>query len=76
MFSTQSENCIPINFVNIFDIISSFAAELGEPKIGISGKGLKVQLNLLETTAVTLSSISTHFNLFKKKAVGKQCGKG
>ena len=38
MFSTQSESCIP--FVNIFYIISLFAAELEEPKIGISGKGL------------------------------------
>ena len=28
-------------FVHIFDIISLFAAELEEPKIGISGKGLK-----------------------------------
>ena len=28
-------------FVNIFDIISLFAAELEEPKIGISGKGLR-----------------------------------
>ena len=27
-------------FIHIFDIISLFAAELGEPKIGISGKGL------------------------------------
>ena len=27
-------------FVNIFDIISLFAAELEEPKIGIQGKGL------------------------------------
>ena len=27
--------------VNIFDIISFFAAELKEPKIGMSGKGLK-----------------------------------
>ena len=27
-------------FVNIFDIISLFAAKLEEPKIGISGKGL------------------------------------
>ena len=26
-------------FVNIFDIISLFAAELEEPQIGISGKG-------------------------------------
>ena len=29
-------------FVNIFDILSLFAAELEEPKIGISGKGLTV----------------------------------
>ena len=28
-------------FVHIFDIISLFAAESEEPKIGISGKGLK-----------------------------------
>ena len=27
-------------FVHIFDITSLFAAELDEPKIGISGKGL------------------------------------
>ena len=27
-------------FVHIFDIISLFAAEFEEPKIGISGKGL------------------------------------
>ena len=27
-------------FVNIFDIISLFASELKEPKIGLSGKGL------------------------------------
>ena len=27
-------------FVHIFDIISLFAAELEEPKIGISGEGL------------------------------------
>ena len=33
----QSENCIPI-FVHILDIISLFAAELEELKIGISGK--------------------------------------
>ena len=38
MFSTQSDNCTP--FVHIFDIIFSFAAELEEPEIGISGKGL------------------------------------
>ena len=33
MFSTQSENCIPI--FNIYDIISLFAVELEESKIGI-----------------------------------------
>ena len=38
--------CFPLNqitvslFVHIFDIISLFAAELEEPEIGISGKGL------------------------------------
>ena len=38
MFSPQSDNCIPI--YTYFYIISSFAAEFEEPKIGISGKGL------------------------------------
>ena len=38
MFSFQSDNCTP--FVNIFDIIFLFAAELEEPKIGIWGIGL------------------------------------
>ena len=33
MFSTKSENCILI--FNIYDIISLFAAELQEPKIGM-----------------------------------------
>ena len=43
MFFTQSEHCIPISpFVNIFHII--FAAELEEPKTGISGKGLTYSL--------------------------------
>ena len=32
-------------FVHIFDIISVFAIELEEPKIGISGKGLKTKLD-------------------------------
>ena len=31
-------------FVNIFDIISLFAAGLEEPKIGISGKGLTLAI--------------------------------
>ena len=34
-------------FFQIFDIISLFAVELEEPKIGISGKGLKLQIVLL-----------------------------
>ena len=37
--STQSDNCTP--FVHILDIIFLVAAELEEPKIGISGKGLR-----------------------------------
>ena len=37
MFSTQ---IIESPFVHIFDTISLFDAELEEPKIGISGKGL------------------------------------
>ena len=44
MFSTQSENRIP-PFVNIFDIISLFAAEMEKPKIGMWGKGLKKVYN-------------------------------
>ena len=40
MFSTQTENIFP--FVKILDIISLFAAELEEPKIGMWGKGLKI----------------------------------
>ena len=43
MFSTQSDNCIP--FVHAYDIISLFAAELEQPKIGISGKGFKFTEN-------------------------------
>ena len=39
MFSTQ---IIVSPFVHIFDIISSFAAELEEPKICMWGKGLEI----------------------------------
>ena len=39
MVSTQSENCISI--CQYFEVISLFSAELEEPKIDISGKGLK-----------------------------------
>ena len=34
-------------FVHIFDIIALFIAELEEPKIGILGQGLKVQIRLM-----------------------------
>ena len=33
-------------FVHIFDIISLFAAELEEPKIGVSGKELRKKWNI------------------------------
>ena len=36
-------------FVNIFDIVSLFAAELEEPKTGISSNGLKQNLKHLST---------------------------
>ena len=39
MFSTQSDNCMPL-LSTFFDIISLFAAVLEEPEIAISGKGL------------------------------------
>ena len=42
MFFTQSDNLS--SFVDIFDIIFLFAAESEEPKIGISGKGLRWQM--------------------------------
>ena len=41
MFSSQSENCRSL-FVEIYDIISLFAAELEEPKIGMWGEGLTI----------------------------------
>ena len=41
MFSTQSQIPIVSPFVNIYDIISLFAADLEEPEIGMWGKGLK-----------------------------------
>ena len=43
MPSIQSDNCTP--FVHIFDNVFLFAAELKELKIGISGKGLKTNVN-------------------------------
>ena len=44
--------CFPLNqitvspFVHIVDIISLFAAEFKEPKIGISGRGLMIKCQL------------------------------
>ena len=52
MFSTQSDNCIPI--CPIFDILSLFSAEMEKPKIGISGKGLEM--------IICYSTISTSVN--------------
>ena len=49
MFSSQSDNCTP--FVHIFDIIFFFAAEMEEPKIGISDKGLTLVLSALKAFA-------------------------
>ena len=44
MFTSKFNNCIPIYPLwHIFDIISLFAAELEEPKIGISGEGWRWQ---------------------------------
>ena len=37
-------------FVHIFHIISLFAAEFGEPKIGILGKGLSSQTNIISVS--------------------------
>ena len=38
MFSIQSDNCT--QFLHGSDLIFLFTAELEEPKIGLSGKGL------------------------------------
>ena len=48
MFSTQSDNCIPI--CPYFDIISLVAFELKEPKIGKLGKGLKKKKMISQKT--------------------------
>ena len=49
-------------FVHIFDIISSFAAELEKPKIGISGKRLK--LHYVRHSLVINNTVNT-YNLFE-----------
>ena len=48
MFSTQSENCIPICQY----VASLFAAELQEPKIGMWGKGLIGTFQLLSAASL------------------------
>ena len=58
-----SDNCVPIwpyfstqiivsPFGHIFDILSLFAAELEEPKIFVSGKGLKKLVQKMEAAAM------------------------
>ena len=42
-FQLNQETVSP--FAHIFDMISLFAVELEEPKIGISGKGLTLRLS-------------------------------
>ena len=53
-------------FVNIFDIESLFAAELGGPKLGISGKGL---LNETQVTVISKLLLAMHNNISLKKRV-------
>ena len=47
MFSTQ---IIVSPFVHIFNTVSLLAAEFEKPKIGISGKGLNMDLNALNSS--------------------------
>ena len=53
-------------FVNIFDIISLFAAELEEPRIGISGKGLTLRAQKKENcqTISPHKDIPKHYHNF------------
>ena len=52
-------------FINIFDIISLFATELEEPKIGISVKGLSCLCGLCRL----ILSQTTNFGLFQIQRV-------
>ena len=65
---TRSDHCT--TFVCIFDIIFLFAAEFEEPKIGISGKGLRAVIILL-----TLSQTSPGFYVSAVNVFWKHCGK-
>ena len=47
------------SFVPIFDIISLFAFELEEPKIGICGKGLKSMYNSVTGSGYFHSSVDS-----------------
>ena len=61
-------NQIPVSlFVHNFDITSLFAAELEEPKIGISGKGLKKDQYILQFIQLfcSLSPFQTIMNVNK-----------
>ena len=62
MFSTQSDISIPIR--PYFDIISLVAFELEEPKVSISGKGLKKMIG-----QKTWLLLETHFLLMVKSRI-------
>ena len=64
-------------FVHIFDIISLFAAEFKEPKIGISGKGLTDNLLgiMQEGEALIHYHTMLHFYTLKIYSCGKHCEK-
>ena len=52
-------------FVHIFDIISLFVAEFKEPKIGISGKGLKYNTwRHFQTDKIHLVGLQHSFEIF------------
>ena len=54
-------------FVHTFDIISLFAAEFEEPKIGISGKGLKLR------EGIKLQCVRYWFGYFRLFIVATGC---
>ena len=46
-------------FAHIFDIISLFAAELNESKIGISGEGLRKNISIILRNYVNIHGFET-----------------
>ena len=52
------------SFVNIFDIISLFAAEVEEPKIGMLGKGFKPSQMKKLVREKEKTDVYQHFLLF------------